>query len=322
MTQFDVSTTTDDVLAGLTLSGKRILITGTSSGLGLETARALVAHGADVLGAVRDLGRAEQASRAVRDAAAAGGGQFSLISLDLASLASVRAAADALIADGRSFDGVIANAAIMATPFGRTVDGFEMQFGTNHLGHFAFINRLAPVIRDDGRVVVLSSAAHRFSNVDLDDPNFERTDYDAWIAYGRSKTANALFAVELDRRWKHRGIRAASVHPGGAETGLKRSVSQEDMDALVARINAVAKAETGAPAFKLKSIPQAAATSVWATVVADGHSIGGRYCEDCNVAPLAHGDGVRKGVREYAVDAETATALWMKSEEMIGERYC
>lgn len=321
MTQFDVTTTTDDVLAGMTLSGKRILVTGTSSGLGLETARALVAHGAEVVGGVRDLARAEQSCADVRAAAAAGGGQFSLITLDLASLASVRAAADALIADGRPFDAVIANAAIMATPFGRTADGFEMQFGTNHLGHFAFINRIAPVIKDGGRVVVLSSAAHRFSDVDLDDPNFERTDYDAWIAYGRSKTANALFAVELDRRWKGRGVRAASVHPGGAETGLKRSVSQEDMDALVARINAVAKAETGAPAFKLKTIPQAAATSVWAAVVADGESIGGRYCEDCSVAPLAHGDGVRKGVREYAIDAETAKALWIKSEELVGEHF-
>lgn len=321
MTQFDVTTTTDDVLTGMTLSGKRILVTGTSSGLGLETARALVAHGAEVVGAVRDLARAEQACADVRAAAAAGGGQFSLITLDLASLVSVRAAADALIADGRPFDAVIANAAIMATPFGRTADGFEMQFGTNHLGHFALVNRIAPVIKDGGRVVVLSSAAHRFSDVDLDDPNFERTDYDAWIAYGRSKTANALFAVELDRRWKDRGIRAASVHPGGAETGLKRSVSQEDMDALVARINAVAKAETGAPAFKLKTIPQAAATSVWAAVVADGERIGGRYCEDCNVAPLAHGDGVRKGVREYAIDAETAKALWVKSEELIGKRF-
>lgn len=151
MTQFDVTTTTDDVLTGMTLSGKRILVTGTSSGLGLETARALVAHGAEVVGAVRDLARAEQACADVRAAAAAGGGQFSLITLDLASLVSVRAAADALIADGRPFDAVIANAAIMATPFGRTADGFEMQFGTNHLGHFALVNRIAPVIKDGGQ---------------------------------------------------------------------------------------------------------------------------------------------------------------------------
>ncbi|MFV3126869.1 SDR family NAD(P)-dependent oxidoreductase [Niveispirillum sp. KHB5.9] len=321
MTQFDVTTTTDDVLAGLTLSGKRILVTGTSSGLGLETARALVAHGAEVVGAVRDLARAEQASADVRAAAAKGGGGFSLITLDLASLASVRAAADALVADARPFDAVIANAAIMAVPFARTVDGFEAQFATNHLGHFTLINRIAPLIRDGGRVVIMSSAAHRFSDVDLQDPNFETAAYDPWVAYGRSKTANALFAVELDRRLKDRGIRATAVHPGGADTGLKRDVSQADMDALVARINAVAKAETGAPAFKLKTIPQAAATSVWAAVAADGAAVGGRYCEDCNVAGLAHGDTIRKGVREYAVDADTARALWEKSEELINERF-
>lgn len=321
MSVFDVTTTTDEVLAGIDLSGKRILVTGVSGGLGLETARALVEHGADVVGAVRDLERAERATVGVRDAAARGGGSFELIALDLASLASIRAAADTLVADGRPFDAVIANAAVMAPPFGRTVDGFETQFGINHLGHFALVNRIAPSIKDGGRLVVLSSAAHRFSDVDIEDPNFDRTPYDTWVAYGRSKTANALFAVEFDRRFRERGIRAAAVHPGGADTGLKRYMTQADMDAMVARINAVAKAQTGAPAFKLKSIAQAAATSVWAAVVADGAMIGGRYCEDCAVAGLAHGDTIRKGVREYAVDADSAAALWAKSEQLVGERF-
>lgn len=321
MTAFHVASTTEDVLAGRDLSGRRFLVTGVSAGLGLETARALVAHGANVVGAVRDRARAEGATAGVREAAAQGRGSFELAVLDLASLASVRAAADALVADGRPFDGVIANAAVMATPFGRTADGFEMQFGTNHLGHFVLVNRIARLIKRGGRLVVLSSAAHRFSDVDLVDPNFSETPYDPWIAYGRAKTANALFAVEFDRRFKNQGIRAAAVHPGGAETELKRHMTQADMDALIARINTVAKAETGAPAFKLKSIPQAAATSVWVAVVADGDAVGGRYCEDCAVAPLAHGDGVRKGVREYAIDAASAQALWTKSEELVGERF-
>lgn len=307
MSAYDVTTTTDDVLAGVDLSGRRILITGVSSGLGLETARALAAHGADVVGTVRDPARAE--------------GNMEMITLDLASLASVRTAADALIADGRRFDAVIANAGVMATPFERTVDGFEGQFGTNHLGHFTLINRIVPLLNDGARVVVLSSAAHRFSDVDLADPNFDETPYDTWTAYGRSKTANVLFAVEFDRRFKDRGIRAAAVHPGGADTGLKRYMTQADMDAMVARINSIAKAQTGAPAFKLKTIPQAAATSVWAAAVADADTIGGHFLQDCAVAPLAHAEVIGPGVREYAIDPDSAKALWIKSEELVGERF-
>ncbi|AUW57420.1 shikimate dehydrogenase [Sphingobium sp. SCG-1] len=317
MPAFDVTTTTDDVLAGLDLSGKRILVTGVSGGLGLETARALVAHGANVIGTVRDLANGDP----VRDAVGKAPGSLDLIALDLASLASVRAAADSLIADGRPLDVVIANAAVMATPSGKTVDGFETQFGTNHLGHFALVNRLAPLLREGARVVILSSAAHRFSDVDLDDPNFETTPYDTWSAYGRSKTANVLFAVEFDRRYKDKGVRAAAVHPGGADTGLKRHMSQSDMDAMVARINSIAKAQTGAPAFKLKTIPQAASTSVWAAIVADADEVGGRFCQDCAVAGLAHAEVIGPGVREYAVDPDNAKALWTKSEELVGERF-
>ena len=255
-----------------------------------------------------------------RSTAAAGGGSFELIELDLASLASVRAAADKLVADGRKFDVIITNAGVMAAPFGKTVDGFETQFGTNHLGHFTFVNRIASLIKDGGRLVSLASSGHRFSNVDLDDPNFDRGDYDPWIAYGRAKTANILFAVEFDRRHKDRGIRGVALHPGGIHTELGRHLSPGDLEALVERINAAAK-ETGAETFEFKSIPQGAATSVWAAVVADADTIGGRYCEDCHVAELVEGDGVRAGVRAYALDADTAKALWAKSEEMVGERF-
>src|ERR1700731_2161999 len=169
------TSTADNVLAGIDLHGKRILVTGVSAGIGVETARALAAHGAHVTGAARDLEKAEAASAQVRKDAASNGGSFELIALDLASLKSVRACADELLERGGAFDVVIANAGVMATPFGHTVDGFETQFGTNHLGHFVLVNRIAPLIRVGGRLINLASSGHRFSNVDLNDQNFEPT---------------------------------------------------------------------------------------------------------------------------------------------------
>jgi NAD(P)-dependent dehydrogenase (short-subunit alcohol dehydrogenase family) len=319
-TQFGEKSTTEDVLAGVDLSGKRILVTGVSAGLGVETARALVAHGAEVVGAARDVAKAERATAEVRAAAETGKGAFSIVELDLASLASVRACADALNADGRPFDVIIANAGVMVPPFGHTADGFETQFGTNHLGHFVLINRIAPLLKDGGRLVNLSSAGHRYSDVDLDDPNFEHTPYEPWIGYGRSKTANALFAVEFDRRHRDRGVRATAVHPGGIHTELGRHMDESEMAALVASINETA-AQAGTPAFEFKTVPQGAATSVWAAVVADPAEVGGKYCEDCHVAELQEGEGIRGGVRAYALDAEHAKALWAKSEELVGERF-
>ncbi len=210
---FGAKSTTEDVLKGVDLKGKRILVTGVSAGLGVETARALVAHGADVVGAARDLEKAKRAASEVSKAAAETGASFELIELDLANLKSVRAAADKLVADGRLFDVIIANAGVMATPFGKTADGFETQFGTNHLGHFVFVNRIAKLIKNGGRLVNLASSGHRFSNVDLNDLGFATTPYEPFVAYGRSKTANILFAVEFDRRHRGRGVRAAAVHP-------------------------------------------------------------------------------------------------------------
>src|SRR6201993_1925521 len=215
---FGATSTTDNVLSGVNLKGKRILVTGASAGLGVETARSLAAHGAQVVGAARDLNKAKAATEQVRKEAAANGGSFELIELDLANLKSVRACADRLLAKGEAFDVVIANAGGMATPFGHTADGFETQFGTNHLGHFVLVSRIASLIRDGGRLINLSSAGHRYANVDLDDPNFERTPYDPMVAYGRSKTAKILFAVAFDKRQRDRGVRAAAVHPGGSET--------------------------------------------------------------------------------------------------------
>src|SRR5579862_7542307 len=175
---FGAESTTEDVLQGVNLKGKRILVTGVSAGIGVETARTLAAHGAYVVGAARDLKKAEAATEQVRKDAAANGGGFELIEVDLGNLKSVRAAADKLVAKGEPFDVVIANAGVMATPFGKTADGFETQFGTNHLGHFVLVNRIAPLLRKGGRLINLSSAGHRFSNVDLADPSFEHTAYD------------------------------------------------------------------------------------------------------------------------------------------------
>jgi NAD(P)-dependent dehydrogenase (short-subunit alcohol dehydrogenase family) len=316
---FGATSTTDEVLEGVDLSGKRILVTGVSAGLGVETARTLAAHGAQVVGAARDLRKAHAATEEVR-AQATKGGTLELVELDLASLASVRACADALVSAGKRFDLVIANAGVMACPFGKTADGFETQFGTNHLGHFVFVNRIASLLKPGSRLVNLSSAGHRLSDVNLDDPNFEHTPYTEFGAYGRSKTANILFAVEFDRRHKANGVRATAVHPGGIQTELGRHLSPEAIQQLIDGINA-ANAASGEAAFNWKTIPQGAATSVWSGIVASADAVGGLYCEDCHVAERVESDGIRGGVRAYALDPDNAKALWAKSEEMVGERF-
>ncbi len=220
---FGSDSTADEVLDGVDLAGHRVLVTGVSAGVGVETARALAARGAAVVGAVRDLGRGRTATAHVAaDAAAAG--SLELVELDLASLASVRRCADALLAAGARFDAVIANAGVMASPRGVTADGFETQFGTNHLGHFVLVNRIAGLFAPGGRLVMVSSAGHRGADVDLDDPNFERTPYDPLVAYRRSKTATILFAVEFDRRHAARGVRATSAHPGAVLTDTTRAL--------------------------------------------------------------------------------------------------
>ena len=315
---FGFESTTDEVLDGVDLAGKRILVTGVSAGLGVETARALVAHGAHVVGAARDLDKARRATASVSELAN-NPDRFELIELDLASLESVRAAADALVAKAEPFDVVIANAGVMATPRGETADGFETQFGTNHLGHFVFVNRIAGLLKPGSRLVNLSSAGHRFADVDLDDPGFEHTDYAPFVAYGRSKTANILFAVEFDRRHKADGVRAVAVHPGGIQTELARYMTPESLDEV--RANVEASSRAGGKPFTFKTVPQGAATSVWAAIVAPADLVGGKYCEDCHVAEPAEGSDLSGGVRAYALDPERAKALWAKSEEMVGERF-
>jgi NAD(P)-dependent dehydrogenase (short-subunit alcohol dehydrogenase family) len=307
------TSTTDDVLGTMSLKGKRVLVTGVSAGLGVETARALATRGAEVIGTARDLAKARKATEGLN---------LQLVELDLASLASVRACADALVKEGRKLDVVIANAGVMAAPFGRTIDGFELQFGTNHLGHFVLINRILPLVADGGRIVIVASSGHRMAEFSLDDPSFVNTKYDPWVAYGRSKTANILFAVELDRRLRERGIRATALHPGGIKTELARHLSDGTIDAMVAQINAALVAE-GRPPYDWKTIPQGAATSVWAAFVARPEDIGGRYCEDCHVSEITTGNigPTSPGVRAYALDPANAKALWTKSEELVAEKF-
>src|ERR1700749_2069074 len=318
------TSTADEVLSEIDLHGKQVLITGVSAGIGVETARALAAHGAQVTGAVRELEKAAAATAQVRKDAASNGGSFELVALDLDSLKSVRACADELLARREAFDVVIANAGVMATPFGHTVDGFETQFGTNHLGHFVLVNRIAPLIRAGGRLINVASAGHRFSNVDLNDPNFQTTAYDPFVSYGRSKTANILFAVAFDQRHRGRGVRAAAVHPGGIRTELARHMDPAQMEQMVKQINEEAAAEGKEP-FQFKTVPHGAATSVWAAVVATAEEVGGRYCENCQVSDVVADDArlglLDEGVRGYALDPENAKALWKKSEEMVGESF-
>lgn len=306
---FDQASTTDDVLEGVDLSGQTVLVTGASSGLGQETARAIAAHGGNVIMPVRDLRKGTRAAESVR-AAATGDATVELREVDLASFSSIRTFTDALLDRGDWLDVIIANAGVMATPEGRTADGFELQFGTNHLGHFLLVNRLRPLLGSPGRIINLSSGGHRFSPVEIDDVNFERTPYDPWRAYGRSKTANILFAVELDRRGKPNGQRSTAVHPGMIHTELGRYMTEETVEQLMSTIEA-------GPADTIeawKTIPQGAATSMWCAFVAEPDEIGGRYCEDCHAAD-------RDGVAPYAIDPDTARSLWVRSEELVGESF-
>jgi len=279
---FGATSTTEDVLSGINVRGKRILVTGVSAGLGVETARSITAHGANVIGTARDLDKAEAVTAQIRKDAATNGGSFGIIELDLASLASVRNCADQLLQKGEPFDVIIANAGVMATPFSCTTDHFEMQFGTNHLGHFVLVNRIAKLLRPGGRLVNVASSGHRFSNVNLDDPNFERTPYDPFLAYGRSKTANILFAVAFDQRYRGRDIRAAAVHPGVIQTELGRHMDPAMVKAMMAQLEKQLAAD-GKSSFPWKTIPQGAATSIWAAVAATAEEVVGKYCENYHV---------------------------------------
>lgn len=309
---FGFSTTTDDVIAGIDLTGKRAVVTGASSGLGVETARALAACGAAVVMVARDPTKLDAAVAQVRDAQP--GASLDTALLDLADLDSVRRGAADILARYPKIDLLINNAGVMACPLLRTAQGFEMQFGTNHLGHFLLTNQLAPALlaASSARVINLSSAGHRFAPVDMADPNYQQRAYDKWQSYGQSKTANVLFSVGLDQRLGDRGVRAFAVHPGMIMTELSRHMEPTDFE----QIARGRKPEE----LSFKSVAQGAATSIWAAVSPELEGKGGLYLEDCNIAGPAE-EGGDNGVEAYALDPALADQLWTMSQDMAGERF-
>jgi len=325
MSSFSSSSTTDDVLEGIDLSGRRVLITGAATGLGRESARAMAAHGAAVTLLVRDEARATDAAREIE--ALVPGAQVEPGVVDLADLSSIRRFTEQFMATHDVVDVLINNAGVMACPFSQTADGFEMQFGTNHLGHFVLTASLAPVLLNSAtpRVVTLSSAGHSRSDVDLGDPNFEKGDYDPWIAYGRSKTANALFARELARRGAGRGFTSFSVHPGGIITDLGRHLTEEliaDMSAFAkARAAASASSDDDAPAEIIwKSVESGAATQVYAATTRELAGHNGAYLADCGLGVLGANPGAN-GYLPYLEDDGNAERLWERSEELTGTSF-
>ncbi|UPG86294.1 oxidoreductase [Luteibacter aegosomatis] len=313
---FGATTTAAEVIEGIDLTGKHAVVTGGYAGLGLETVRVLLGAGARVTVPARDMDKARRALDAL---------DVELLPMDLADPASVDAFARTLVERGDALHLLINNAGVMACPLERDARGYERQFATNHLGHFQLAVRLWPLMRkaNGARIVSVSSRGHRFSPVVFDDPHYQHRDYDRWTAYGQSKTANVLFAVGADARGKADGIRAFSLHPGAIMTDLARYMSEEELrgfGVIDEHGKPVAEVAQG-----MKSVPQGAATSVWAATSARLDGMGGLYLEDCDVAPLLLTDTtdiaeLRKmaGVRPYAVDADGAETLWALSEEQTG----
>ncbi|MEP9362064.1 SDR family NAD(P)-dependent oxidoreductase [Nocardioides sp. CN2-186] len=301
---YDEHTTADEVLAGIDLSGKLALVTGGYSGIGIETTRALASAGAQVVVPAR--------RRETAEAAVAGIDGVEVDELDLADQDSVRAFAERFLETGRHLDVVIDSAGIMAIPETRTPAGWELQLATNHLGHFALVNRLWPALTGGARVVSVSSRGHHYSGMRWDDPWFDAGDYEKYVAYGQSKTANVLFAVHLDRLGRQHGVRAFALHPGRIITPLMRYQDQQEfVDA------GIIDADGNPIDPTLKSPEQGAATQVWAATSPQLDGLGGLYLEDCEVAIPAP-DGERVGVKDWAIDPEQAARLWAWSAELTG----
>lgn len=302
---FGPRSTAAEVAHGLDLSGKTLVITGGYSGIGLEAAKAFAGAGARLIVP----GRSPDKARAALE-----GLNATVIELDLFEPDSVAEGAKLVAAEaGEGIDILINNAGIMATPLRRNSKGWESQFATNHLGHFALFARLRPLLlkRPGSRVVALSSLAHRISDIDLDDWNWETGEYDKWKAYGRSKSANALFALALNAKYEAEGLKAYSVHPGGIMTDLQRDLETEEMRAM-GWID-----EQGELNKVFKTVEQGASTTVWAAVSALLEDRGGVYCEDCNIAGPAK-EGVFAGHRPHIRDLERARKLWALSEAVTG----
>ncbi|SOX51975.1 KR domain-containing protein [Mycobacterium ahvazicum] len=301
--------TASDVVEGIDLSGKVCVITGASSGLGRESARALAAAGAHVILAARNSDALDETARWVRDEVP--GATTSAVELDLTALSSVRAAASAIGDIVPAVHILMNNAGVMFTPFGRTRDGFELQIGTNHFGHFELTRLLVPQLRAarGARVVILSSGGHVMGDVDFADPNWEHRDYDKFVAYGASKTANVLHAIEADRRLRDLGIRAYAVHPGTVATALARYMSREDFSDLRKLVvdNSALRGQTSDGRLDFSTPEQGAATQVWAAVSPELAGRGALYLEDCRIS---------ENVAPYASDPQRAAEFWLLSEKL------
>lgn len=312
---FGKETTAAEALGGRDLSGKTAIVTGGYSGLGLETVRILAQAGASVIVPART----PEKARASLD----GMPRVELETMDLMDPASIEAFAKKFLASGRPLDMLILSAGIMAVPLSRDARGYESQFATNHLGHFQLTAQLWPALKQSGdaRVVAVSSRALRFSGIQWDDPNFERTAYEKWKAYGQSKSANALFAVALDRRGYTHGVRAFSVHPGTIVTDLSRHLSDDEMRALGA-LDDQGRRVAFEKSREFKTVEQGAATSVWCAASEQLNGRGGVYCEDADIAPAVPADAPPgAGVLPWAIDPELAERLWVLSEEMTGVKF-
>jgi NAD(P)-dependent dehydrogenase (short-subunit alcohol dehydrogenase family) len=299
-----------DALGGRDLRGAIAIVTGGYSGLGLETTRALANAGATVIVPARTPDKARAALAGIENVEQA--------ALDLAEPASIDAFANEFIGSNRKLDILINHAAIMASPLMRDTRGYEAQFATNHLGHFQLTARLWPALAQRGgaRVVSLSSIGHRICPPDLEDPNFERTEYNKWVAYGRAKSANSLFAIGLDKRGQAHNVRAFAVHPGGIMTDLQRYMPEEEKRAM-GWIDADGKVDE-----RFKTPSQGAATSVWCATNAQLDGKGGVYCEDCDIAERVPADHKAfSGVRPWAIDPALADKLWSLSERMTGVKF-
>ena len=316
MSAFSGNSTADEVLEGVDLTGKRVFITGGSSGLGQETARAMLEKGARVVLAARDQGKLDAAAKAITNGA--NSDHVETLRVDLASLKSIQAGGFEANSRFSEIDLLINNAGVMACPQMLTADGFEMQFGTNHLGHFLLTKLLMPLIFNgvDKRIVNLSSRAHHLSTIDLIDPNFKEREYEKWKSYGQSKTANILFSVGLEKRFSSVGIHSIAVHPGGIVTNLGRHMTDQDMEWMMKRMEETQKAGGKG----LKTIPQGAATTCWAATSVDLSETGGVYCEDCHIAKIDD-EAADGGVRSYALEQSTADGLWALSEDLVGETF-
>jgi NAD(P)-dependent dehydrogenase (short-subunit alcohol dehydrogenase family) len=308
---FGPKTTTSDVREGLDLRGKVILVTGGSSGLGQETARALAAKGARVILTARDVPKGEAVAAGIRSAT--GNPNVELEAVELGSLESIRAFARRVLARHDRLDVLVNNAGVMACPPAKTTDGFELQFGTNHVGHFLLTCLLVPALRRGApsRIVSVSSRGHHLSPVVFDDLFFERRPYQKWLAYGQAKTANVLFAVGLERRLGGHGVHANGLHPGAIITKLGRHLEPEDLAFLSSRN----------PTMEFKTVEAGAATSCFAATAPELEGRGGLYLEDCHVAAVNDTPDALDGVKSYAIDPGNAERLWAVSEKLVGERF-